>query len=125
MACALTAAPQDSAPGARSSAGNRGQGGGVFSVAQIQGFLIRLHTCSRLPLSPVLFSPLPGLSQSHLVTVVPGRWGQGLCHGPEAAEDNLGLKGTQGLAQGPVAGEAELAPKACFPPHGPGRPLAL
>ena len=78
-ACALTAAPQASAPGARSSAGNPGQGGGVFSVAQIQGFLIRLHTCSRLPFSPVLLSPLPGLSQSHLVTVVPGRRGQGLC----------------------------------------------
>ena len=36
-ACALTAEPQASAPGARSSAGNPGQGGGVFSVAQIQG----------------------------------------------------------------------------------------
>lgn len=76
-----------------SHSSRRGLGAGISSVAPIRGFLIDLHT-------RIMFSPFPGHSQSYLTTVVPGRWGPGLEHCPDAGEDYLTFKGTESLARG-------------------------
>lgn len=75
-------------------------------MAQIQGLLLYLHTRSQFTLETrTAFCPFPGLSQSHLTTVVSGRRGQGFEH----RETTSGSGEPSHLPRATWLGRAELA----------------